>query len=78
MRTDTFTFDGGQLVKVEMLFPAPNVESDYRGVHSGEGLLCTGGLSVHGGDSTDGISSESSRIHWRFEVMVHLYENQQR
>ncbi len=31
MRTDTFTFDGGHLVKVELLFSAPSAEVNYRG-----------------------------------------------
>jgi hypothetical protein len=31
MRTDTFTFDGGRLVKVELLFSAPSAEVNYRG-----------------------------------------------
>ena len=30
-RTDTFTFDGGHLVKVELLYSAPSAESNYRG-----------------------------------------------
>ncbi|MGD1211098.1 MAG: hypothetical protein ABR973_07060 [Candidatus Acidiferrales bacterium] len=31
MRTDTFTFDGGHLVRVALLFSAPSIESNYRG-----------------------------------------------
>lgn len=31
MRTDTFTFDGGRLVKVELVYSAPNAEVNYRG-----------------------------------------------
>jgi hypothetical protein len=31
MRTDTFTFDSGHLVKVELLFSAPSAEVNYRG-----------------------------------------------
>lgn len=31
MRTDTFTFDGGHLVKVELVFSAPSAEFNYRG-----------------------------------------------
>src|ERR1700689_4741619 len=31
LRTDTFTFDGGHLVKVELLYSAPSVEFNYRG-----------------------------------------------
>jgi hypothetical protein len=31
MRTDTFTFDGDHLVKVELLFSAPSAEVNYRG-----------------------------------------------
>ncbi len=31
MRTDTFTFDGAHLVKVELLYSAPSVEFNYRG-----------------------------------------------
>jgi hypothetical protein len=31
MRTDTFTFEGGRLVKVELLYSAPNAEVNYRG-----------------------------------------------
>ena len=31
MRMDTFTFDGGRLVKVELLFSAPSAEFNYRG-----------------------------------------------
>lgn len=31
MRTDTFTFDGGHLVKVELLYSAPSAESNYSG-----------------------------------------------
>ena len=31
LRTDTFTFDQGHLVKVEFLFSAPNAEVNYRG-----------------------------------------------
>jgi hypothetical protein len=30
-RTDTFTFDGGHLVKVELLYSAPSAEFNYRG-----------------------------------------------
>src|SRR5208282_2481030 len=30
-RTDTFTFDGGHLVKVELLYSAPSIESNYSG-----------------------------------------------
>lgn len=30
-RTDTFTFDGGKLVKVELVYSAPNAEANYRG-----------------------------------------------
>ena len=38
LRTDTFTFDGGHLVKVELLYSAPSAESNYSG-HSFEELL---------------------------------------
>lgn len=31
MRADTFTFDGGRLVKVELVFSAPSAEFNYRG-----------------------------------------------
>jgi len=31
MRMDTFTFDGGRLVKVELLYSAPSAEFNYRG-----------------------------------------------
>jgi hypothetical protein len=31
MRADTFTFDGGCLVKVELVFSAPSAEFNYRG-----------------------------------------------
>src|SRR6202035_5446467 len=31
MRMDTFTFDGGHLVKVELVFSAPSAEVNYRG-----------------------------------------------
>lgn len=31
MRTDTFTFDDGHLVKVELLYSAPSAESNYSG-----------------------------------------------
>jgi hypothetical protein len=31
LRNDTFTFDGGHLVKLELLFAAPSAESNYRG-----------------------------------------------
>jgi hypothetical protein len=31
MRTDTFTFDGAHLVKVELLYSAPSAEFNYRG-----------------------------------------------
>ena len=31
MRMDTFTFDGGHLVKVELFFSAPSAEVNYRG-----------------------------------------------
>jgi hypothetical protein len=31
MRTDTFTFDGDHLVKVELIFSAPTAETNYRG-----------------------------------------------
>jgi hypothetical protein len=31
MRTDTFTFNGGRLVKVELIYSAPNAEVNYRG-----------------------------------------------
>ena len=31
MRSDTFTFDGGRLVKVELLFSSPSAEFNYRG-----------------------------------------------
>lgn len=31
LRMDTFTFDGGRLVKVELLYSAPNAEVNYRG-----------------------------------------------
>ena len=31
MRTDTFTFDSGHLVKIELLFSAPSAELNYRG-----------------------------------------------
>jgi hypothetical protein len=38
MRTDVFTFDGGHLVKVELLYPAPSAEVNYRG-HSFEDIF---------------------------------------
>ncbi|MGD0957280.1 MAG: hypothetical protein ABR953_10700 [Candidatus Acidiferrales bacterium] len=38
MRTDTFTFDGGHLVRVELLYSAPSVESNYIG-HSFDELF---------------------------------------
>jgi hypothetical protein len=38
MRTDTFTFDGGHLVKVELLYSAPSAESNYSG-HSFEEIF---------------------------------------
>jgi hypothetical protein len=38
MRTDTFTFDGGHLVKVELLYSAPTAESNYSG-HSFQELF---------------------------------------
>jgi hypothetical protein len=31
LRTDTFTFEGGRLVKVELVYSAPSVESNYKG-----------------------------------------------
>lgn len=31
MRSDTFTFDGGHLVKVELLYSSPSAEFNYRG-----------------------------------------------
>jgi hypothetical protein len=31
MRVDTYTFDGGRLVKVELVFSAPSAEFNYRG-----------------------------------------------
>jgi hypothetical protein len=31
MRVDTFTFDGGHLIKVELTFSAPSAEANYRG-----------------------------------------------
>jgi hypothetical protein len=31
LRMDTFTFDGGHLVKVELLYSAPTAEFNYRG-----------------------------------------------
>ena len=36
LRVDTFTFDGGHLVKVELLFSAPSAEFNYRGQTFGE------------------------------------------
>jgi hypothetical protein len=38
LRADTFTFDGGHLVKVELLYAAPAAESNYSG-HSFEDLF---------------------------------------
>jgi hypothetical protein len=38
MRTDTFTFDGGHLVKVELLYSVPSAESNYSG-HSFEEIF---------------------------------------
>ena len=38
MRTDTFTFDHGHLVKVELLYSAPSAESNYSG-HSFEEIF---------------------------------------
>jgi hypothetical protein len=31
LRVDTFTFDGGRLVKVELIFSAPSLQVNYRG-----------------------------------------------
>jgi len=31
LRADTYTFDGGRLVKLELVFKAPSAESNYRG-----------------------------------------------
>jgi hypothetical protein len=38
MRTDTYTFDSGYLAKVELLYSAPNAESNYHG-HTFDDLL---------------------------------------
>jgi hypothetical protein len=38
MRTDTFTFDGGHLVRVELVFSNPSAEFNYRG-HSFEDIF---------------------------------------
>jgi hypothetical protein len=38
MRTDTFTFDGGHLVKVELVYATPSAEYNYRG-HTFEDIL---------------------------------------
>ena len=46
MRTDTFTFDGGHLVKVELLYSLPSAEFNYRG-HSFEEIFA-GAKQVYG------------------------------
>jgi hypothetical protein len=51
MRTDTFTFDGGHLVKVELIFSAPRAEFNYRG-HSFEEILA-GTKEAYGSPTTE-------------------------
>jgi hypothetical protein len=46
MRKDTFTFDGGHLVKVELVYSIPSAEFNYRG-HSFEEIYA-GVKQVHG------------------------------
>jgi hypothetical protein len=51
MRADTFTFDGGRLVKVELLFSAPSAEVNYRG-HSFEEIFA-GTKQAYGPPTTE-------------------------
>jgi hypothetical protein len=51
MRTDTFTFDSGYLVKVELIFSAPKAEFNYRG-HSFEEILA-GAKQAYGPPTTE-------------------------
>ena len=51
MRTDTFTFDGGHLVKVELLYSAPSAEFNYRG-HAFEEILA-GARQAYGPPTTE-------------------------
>jgi hypothetical protein len=54
MRTDAFTFDGGHLVKVELLFSAPSAEFNYRG-HSFEEIFA-GTRQTYGSPTTESTS----------------------
>ena len=62
MRADTFTFDGGRLVKVELLFSAPSAEVNYRG-HSFEEDLRGNQASLRSTDNRE--QATSAQCLWR-------------
>jgi hypothetical protein len=55
-RTDTFTFDGGHLVKVELLYSAPSAEFNYSG-HSFEEIF-VGIKQAYGPPTSEGTKPE--------------------
>jgi hypothetical protein len=55
MRTDAFTFDGGQLVKVELVFSVPSAEFNYRGQRFEE--IFAGVKQAYGSPTTENVES---------------------
>ncbi len=53
-RTDTFTFDGGHLVKVELIYSAPSAQVNYRGQRFDE--IFAGVQQAYGPPTSETIS----------------------
>jgi len=54
LRTDTFTFDGGRLVKVELVYSIPSAEFNYRG-HSFKEIF-EGAIQAYGPATSESTS----------------------
>ena len=67
MRADTFTFGGGRLVKVELLFSAPSAEVNYRGRSFEE--IFAGAKQAYGPPTTE--STQQVRNAYGVEYVAH-------
>ena len=67
LRTDTFTFDGGRLVKVELIYSVPSAEANYRG-QSFEQIF-TGIKQAYGSPTNE--STQSVRNVYGVEYVAH-------
>ena len=70
-RTDTFTFEGSHLVKVELVFAAPSAEANYRG-QSFE-LIFAGLKQAYGSPTTESTNPATNTYGVRYTAHRELW-----